>query len=64
VICAGDTTQIAATFTGTARNVHWKQANGLALADVQARFEAMARAIEDPARYAVWHVPVVSARKP
>jgi ubiquinone/menaquinone biosynthesis C-methylase UbiE len=40
------------------------QHGGLALADVQARFEAMARAIEDPAQYAVWHVPIVSARKP
>jgi ubiquinone/menaquinone biosynthesis C-methylase UbiE len=40
------------------------QASGQPLADVQARFEAMARAIEDPALYAVWHVPVISARKP
>jgi ubiquinone/menaquinone biosynthesis C-methylase UbiE len=39
------------------------QAGGRPLADVAAQFEAMAAAIESGA-YAVWHVPVISARKP
>ena len=30
----------------------------------KAQFEAMAAAVEDPAHYAAWHVPIVSARKP
>jgi ubiquinone/menaquinone biosynthesis C-methylase UbiE len=36
---------------------------GQAPAQVAARFDAMVAAVEDPAGYAVWQVPVVSARK-
>ncbi|HVJ62111.1 MAG TPA: class I SAM-dependent methyltransferase [Tahibacter sp.] len=31
--------------------------------DVRADFDAMIASIEDPARYAVWHVPVISGRR-
>lgn len=40
------------------------ESSGRPLADVQAVFAAMAAAVETPPNYAVWHVPVVSARKP
>jgi hypothetical protein len=40
------------------------QASGQPPAPVRARFEAMAVAVEAPGSYAVWQVPVVSARKP
>jgi ubiquinone/menaquinone biosynthesis C-methylase UbiE len=33
------------------------------LADVQADFDAMIEAIRTPPQYAVWHVPVISARR-
>ena len=33
-------------------------------AQVRARFEDMAAAVEAPGSYAVWQVPIVSARKP
>ena len=33
------------------------------LADVRADFDAMIASIEDPARYAVWHVPVISGQR-
>jgi ubiquinone/menaquinone biosynthesis C-methylase UbiE len=39
------------------------QASGRAAADVRADFDAMIAAIETPPQYAVWHVPVVSARR-
>lgn len=35
-----------------------------AVADVAADFDRMIRAIESPPNYAVWHVPIVSGRKP
>jgi SAM-dependent methyltransferase len=38
--------------------------SGRPLRDVEATFAAMADAIETPPNYAVWHVPVISARKP
>jgi len=34
------------------------------LADVQADFDAMIESVSTPPNYAVWHVPVVSARRP
>ena len=40
------------------------EAGGQPLAEVQARFTAMADAIETPPGYAVWHVPIASGRKP
>jgi ubiquinone/menaquinone biosynthesis C-methylase UbiE len=40
------------------------EASGQDPAAVRGRFETMARAVEDPASYAVWQVPVISARKP
>lgn len=40
------------------------QASGRSGDDVRADFNAMIVAIETPPHYAVWHVPVVSARKP
>lgn len=39
-------------------------ASGRAVADVTADFDAMIAAIQTPPQYAVWHVPVVSARRP
>jgi ubiquinone/menaquinone biosynthesis C-methylase UbiE len=33
------------------------------VAEVEAQFEAMARSVEDPAKYAVWQVPIISGRK-
>lgn len=39
-------------------------ASGRPVADVTADFDAMIVAIETPPQYAVWHVPVVSGRKP
>jgi ubiquinone/menaquinone biosynthesis C-methylase UbiE len=38
--------------------------SGRSLADIQAQFASMISAIESPPQYAVWHVPVVSGRKP
>ena len=38
--------------------------SGRAIADVTADFDAMIAAIETPPQYAVWHVPVISGRKP
>jgi ubiquinone/menaquinone biosynthesis C-methylase UbiE len=40
------------------------EAGGRPLAEVAGVFAAMADAIEAPGTYAVWHVPVISARKP
>lgn len=40
------------------------EASGRPLTTVQAEFDAMIAAIETPPQYAVWHVPVVSGRKP
>ena len=40
------------------------QASGRPLAEVQGTFAAMAAAVATPPNYAVWHVPVISARKP
>lgn len=37
--------------------------SGRELADVRADFDAMINAIRTPPQYAVWHVPVISARK-
>jgi hypothetical protein len=34
------------------------------LKDVVADFDALIHAIETPPNYAVWHVPVLSARQP
>lgn len=59
-----------ATFAGILRawgdgfSVALAGSTGQPLAAVQARFAAMVAAIEDPGGYAVWHVPIVSARKP
>lgn len=39
------------------------RANGRAPADVRADFDAMVEAIETPPCYAVWQVPIVSARR-
>ncbi|MEO7148884.1 MAG: methyltransferase domain-containing protein [Rhodanobacteraceae bacterium] len=39
-------------------------ASGRASEDVRADFDAMIAAIETPPGYAVWHVPVISGRKP
>jgi ubiquinone/menaquinone biosynthesis C-methylase UbiE len=39
------------------------QASGRDLSDVRADFDAMITDIETPPKYAVWHVPVVSARR-
>lgn len=39
------------------------EASGRAFDDVRADFDAMIASIEDPARYAVWHVPVISGRR-
>lgn len=39
-------------------------ASGRSEADVHADFETMIRALRGPSQYAVWHVPVVSARRP
>jgi ubiquinone/menaquinone biosynthesis C-methylase UbiE len=38
--------------------------SGRAVADVTADFESIISAIETPPQYAVWHVPVISGRKP
>ena len=40
------------------------QASGRDADDVQADFDAMITAVETPPQYAVWHVPIVSARRP
>lgn len=40
------------------------QASDRAVEEVTADFDAMIEAIETPPHYAVWHVPVVSGRKP
>lgn len=40
------------------------EASARPLAEVRADFERIIAAIETPPQYAVWHVPVVSARKP
>ena len=40
------------------------QASGRPLDEIRANFDRFARQIEDPAEYAVWHVPVTSGRKP
>ena len=40
------------------------EASGRSIADVTTDFNALISAIETPPRYAVWHVPVVSGRKP
>ncbi|MGH8030491.1 MAG: class I SAM-dependent methyltransferase, partial [Arenimonas sp.] len=59
-----------ATFAGILRawgdgfSAALAEASGQALEQVQARFAAMVAAVEDPDRYAVWHVPIISARKP
>jgi SAM-dependent methyltransferase len=39
-------------------------ATGRDVADVTADFDAMIEAIDTPPHYAVWHVPVISGRKP
>lgn len=38
-------------------------ASGRGLADVRANFDSMINAIRTPPHYAVWHVPVISARR-
>jgi SAM-dependent methyltransferase len=40
------------------------QASGQPLAQIEAQFAAMAAAVETPPNYAVWQVPIISARKP
>ena len=40
------------------------QATGRSQAQVRAGFDAMIQAIETPPHYAVWHVPVISGRRP
>ena len=40
------------------------QASGRILADVRADFDAMIEAVRTPPCYAVWHVPVISGRRP
>lgn len=40
------------------------QATGRTEADIGSDFDAMIAAIETPPHYAVWHVPIASARKP
>lgn len=40
------------------------QASGRAQADVRVDFDAMIAAVETPPNYAVWHVPVISGRRP
>jgi ubiquinone/menaquinone biosynthesis C-methylase UbiE len=40
------------------------ESSGRELADVRADFDAMIAAIATPPHYAVWHVPVISARRP
>lgn len=40
------------------------QANGRDLADVRAAFDTMIDDVRSPPKYAVWHVPVISARRP
>ena len=40
------------------------QASGKPIEWVRENFDRFARQIEDPAEYAVWHVPIVSGRKP
>jgi hypothetical protein len=39
-------------------------ASRLDLADVRADFDAMITEVETSPHYAVWHVPVISARRP
>jgi hypothetical protein len=39
-------------------------ASGRSVRAVLADFDTMIEAIETPPNYAVWHVPVISARKP
>jgi ubiquinone/menaquinone biosynthesis C-methylase UbiE len=39
-------------------------ASGRTMAEVAADFDAIIAAIETPPQYAVWHVPVISGRKP
>jgi hypothetical protein len=39
-------------------------ASGRTVAEVTADFESIIAAIETPPQYAVWHVPVISGRKP
>ena len=39
------------------------QVSGKPIEDVRASFDRFARQIEDPAEYAVWHLPIVSGRK-
>ncbi|WP_224369052.1 class I SAM-dependent methyltransferase [Hyalangium versicolor] len=39
-------------------------ASGHSVPEVTANFDAMISAIETPPQYAVWHVPIVSGRKP
>lgn len=59
-----------ATFAGILRA--WRdgyveplaQATGRDPADVRADFDAMITSIETPPNYAVWHVPVISGRRP
>ena len=59
-----------ATFAGILRawgdgfSAALAEATGRPHAQVQAQFEAMAAALEHPAHYGAWHVPIVSARKP
>lgn len=40
------------------------ESRGRDVADVRADFDAMIADVRTPPRYAVWHVPVVSARRP
>jgi hypothetical protein len=42
----------------------WALASRRPEADVARDFDAMIAAIETPPTYAVWHVPVASARRP
>ena len=59
-----------ATFAGILRA--WRDgyaealagASGRSIAEARADFDRMIEAIETPPQYVVWHVPVVSARKP
>lgn len=66
-----DTLRVArATFGGIMRA--WRDgyaeplaaSNGRSIEDVTADFDAMIAAIETPPAYVVWHVPVISGRKP
>lgn len=66
-----DTLRVArATFAGILRS--WRdgfapalaEAGGRPIDDVRADFDAMIASVENPDRYAVWQVPVISGRKP